>query len=403
MTAPVTETANFSLIDTTIQFNSTTYSASETAGFFNVTVTRTGPPTNVDSVTYSTSDGTAKEGRDYINAQGVVTFEVGETTKTFPILIVNNGYVDASPRTVNVKLIQAQGAFLGDTDTAVLTIVDDDKATGPNPVDDSRAFVQFNYFDFLGRFPDSGGWDFWTNQITTCGSDKACIDVKRINASGAFFLSTEFQATGYLVERIYKTSYGEATANSGLGGPHQMRVPIIRFAEFLSGKEAVGRGVIVGQSGYQDLLENNKQDFVRALIRTQRFIDAYPNSLTPTQFVDQLNQNAGNVLTPGERNDAIALFEGVADSNNIRVRRHALLAVAECPGLVAAERNRAFVLAQYFGYLRRNPDDPPDKPGDYTGYDFWLSKLNEFNGDFVAAQMVQAFINAGEYRQRFGP
>jgi len=403
MTAPVTETANFSLIDTTIQLSSTTYNASETVGFFNVTVTRTGPPTNVDSVTYNTSNGTAKEGRDYINAQGVVTFEKGESTKTFPILIVNNGYIDPSPRTVNVKLVEAQGAFLGSTTTAVLTIVDDDKATGPNPVDDSRAFVQFNYFDFLGRFPDAGGWDFWTNQITSCGSDKGCIDVKRINASGAFFLSIEFQATGYLVERIYKTAYGDATANSGLGGPHQLKVPIIRFAEFLSGKEAVGRGVIVGQAGYQDLLENNKQDFVRALIRTQRFIDAYPNSLTPTQFVDKLNQNAGNVLTPNERNDAIALFEGVPDSNNIRVRRHALLAVAECPGLVAAENNRAFVLAQYYGYLRRNPDDPPDKPGDYTGYEFWLSKLNEFKGDFVAAQMVQAFLSAGEYRNRFGP
>ena len=142
---------------------------------------------------------------------------------------------------------------------------------------------------------------------------------------------------------------------------------------------------------------------MRALVRSQRFIDAYPNELTPAQFIDKLNQNAGSVLTPGERNDAIGLFEGTPDSNDIRVRRHALLAVAECPGLVAAEKNRAFVLAQYYGYLRRNPDDPPDKPGDYTGYDFWLTKLNQFKGDFVAAQMVQAFLSAGEYRQRFGP
>ncbi len=403
MTAPVTEAANFSLIDTTVQLSSATYSASETTGFFNVTVTRTGPPTNIDSVTYATSDGTAKEGRDYVNAQGVVTFNKGETTKTFPLLIINNGYVDPSPRTVNIKLVEAQGAFLGSTTSATLTIVDDDKTNGPNTVDDPRAFVQFHYFDFLGRYPDSGGWDFWTNQITSCGSDKACTDGRRINASGAFFLSIEFQATGYLVERIYKTSYGDATATSGLGGPHQIKVPIIRFSEFLSGKEFVGRGVIGGQAGYEDLLENNKQDFVRALIRTQRFIDAYPNSLTPAQYVDKMNQNAGNVLTPTERNDAIAQFEGQPDTNNIRVRRHVLLAVAECPGLVAAEKNRAFVLSQYYGYLRRNPDDPPDKPGDYTGYDFWLSKLNEFKGDFVAAQMVQAFLASGEYRGRFGP
>jgi hypothetical protein len=55
---------------------------------------------------------------------------------------------------------------------------------------------------------------------------------------------------------------------------------------------------------------------------------------------------------------------------------------------------------QYFGYLRRNPNDAPDS--DYGGYSFWLTKLNQFNGDFVAAEMVKAFLSASEYRQRFG-
>ncbi|HYW70147.1 MAG TPA: Calx-beta domain-containing protein, partial [Pyrinomonadaceae bacterium] len=403
MTAPVTEQANFSLIDTTVQLSAANYSASETAGVFNVTVNRNGPPNHTDSVSYAVTDGTAKEGRDYVNAQGVVTFGLGETSKTFPILIINNSYVNSAPRTVNIKLVQAQGAFLGNPSAAVMTIADDDKTPGPNPIDDPRSFVQFHYFDFLGRFPDSSGWDFWTNEITSCGSDQTCINAKRVNVSGAFFLSTEFQQTGYEVERIYKVSYGDASATSTFNGSHQLKVPVIRFAEFMSGKEAIGRGVIIGQAGALDLLENNKQDFVRALVRTQRFFDAFPNTLTPAQFVDQLNQNAGNVLTPSERTDAINLFVGTPDSSDIRVRRHALLAVADAPGLISAETNRAFVLTQYYGYLRRNPDDPPDKPGDYTGYDFWLSKLNQFNGDFVGAQMVQAFLNAGEYRQRFGP
>ena len=56
---------------------------------------------------------------------------------------------------------------------------------------------------------------------------------------------------------------------------------------------------------------------------------------------------------------------------------------------------------QYFGYLRRNPDDPPD--ADFSGYNFWLAKLNQFNGNYINAQMVQAFLSAIEYRQRFGP
>ena len=56
---------------------------------------------------------------------------------------------------------------------------------------------------------------------------------------------------------------------------------------------------------------------------------------------------------------------------------------------------------QYFGYIRRNPNDPPD--GNFAGFDFWLAKLNAFGGNFIAAEMVKAFISSGEYRQRFGP
>ena len=53
------------------------------------------------------------------------------------------------------------------------------------------------------------------------------------------------------------------------------------------------------------------------------------------------------------------------------------------------------------GYLRRNPNDAPDL--DFSGYNFWLNKLNLFNGNFVNAEMVKAFINSGEYRHRSGP
>jgi hypothetical protein len=67
---------------------------------------------------------------------------------------------------------------------------------------------------------------------------------------------------------------------------------------------------------------------------------------------------------------------------------------------VQREFPRAFVQMQYFGYLRRNPDDQPD--GNLNGYNFWLNKLNQFNGNFVQAEMVKAFINSAEYRHRFG-
>ena len=83
-------------------------------------------------------------------------------------------------------------------------------------------------------------------------------------------------------------------------------------------------------------------------------------------------------------------------------RAQALRFVAEDIDFRQAELNRAFVLMEYFGYLRRNPSDPPDNDG-LSGYNFWLNKLDSFNGDFIKAEMVKAFINSTEYRRRFGP
>jgi hypothetical protein len=86
-------------------------------------------------------------------------------------------------------------------------------------------------------------------------------------------------------------------------------------------------------------------------------------------------------------------------ASGMKSRAQVLRAVAEDQELVKAELSRAFVLMQYFGYLRRNPSDLPDS--DYTGYDFWLNKLNQFHGDYVAAEMVKAFLNSTEYQARF--
>ena len=76
--------------------------------------------------------------------------------------------------------------------------------------------------------------------------------------------------------------------------------------------------------------------------------------------------------------------------------------MAEHPTLAQAEFRRAFVPMQYFGYLRRNPDEAPERDLNYAGWNFWLGKLNENNGNFVQAEMVKAFLDASEYRNRFG-
>ncbi len=159
--------------------------------------------------------------------------------------------------------------------------------------------------------------------------------------------------------------------------------------------------MVVGQTGWETVLENNKQAFTSEFVQRSRFTTALPTTLTPAQFVDNLNQNAANVLSPNERTTAINLFAGAASTSNLTARGQALRQVAEDADLANAEFNRAFVLMQFFGYLRRNPNDAPD--ADYSGYEFWLVKLNQFNGDFQKAEMVKAFIVSSEYRQRFGP
>ena len=102
-----------------------------------------------------------------------------------------------------------------------------------------------------------------------------------------------------------------------------------------------------------------------------------------------MNANTGNSLTASERN---ALVTGL--NNSTETRATVLRKVAENAAFSQREFNRAFVLMQYFGYLRRDPDS--------SGFNFWLAKLNSFGGDFRRAEMVKAFINSTEYRQRFG-
>src|SRR5205807_1977757 len=149
------------------------------------------------------------------------------------------------------------------------------------------------------------------------------------------------------------------------------------------------------------VLENNKQSFVAQFLQRSRFTNALPVTLTPAEFVDRLNQNAGNVMSSSERATAVALFGSATDTSNTTARAQALRQIAENQKLYDSEFNRAFVLMQYFGYLRRNPNDAPDS--DFSGYDFWLTKLDQFKGDFQKSEMVKAFITSGEYRSRFGP
>jgi len=321
-----------------------------------------------------------------------VTFAPGETTKTVSVFIVDDSLKEGS-ETFSVGLTNASNATLG-TATATVTIADNDAANGSNPIDMPDFFVRQHYLDFLNREADTSGLNFWVSNFTQCNNDPQCLAVRQINVSAAFYLSIEFQDTGYLVERIYNAAFGDAMGNSTLGGPHQLAVPIVRINQFLLDTQQIGLGVVVGQGNWQQQLDDNKNSFAAEFVQRPQFTTAFPASLTAAQFVDALNANAGNPLTQSVRDQLVSDL-----SSSAKTRGQVLRAVAENQNLINSEFNRAFVLMQFFGYLRRNPNDPQDS--DYTGYDFWLTKLNQFNGNFINAEMVKAFLSSAEYRQRF--
>ncbi len=236
--------------------------------------------------------------------------------------------------------------------------------------------------------------EVWRHEITLCGTNQSCIDVKRVNVSAAFFLSIEFQQTGYLVYRIYKSAFGNISNIPGAPVP-------VRFNEFIADTKEIGQGVVVGQGNWQQQLENNKQAFASEFVQRSRFTSAYSTSLKPAQFVDMLFANAGVPPSSADRTTVIDEFGGATATADVAARSRALRDVAENSTLNQQEFNRAFVLMQYFGYLRRNPYDPPEPTLDYQGYNFWLSKLNSFGGNYINAEMVKAFILSSEYRQRF--
>ncbi len=328
-------------------------------------------------------------------------FAAGETQKTITVFIVDDAFGEGA-ETFNVTLSNPVACTLGSPAAVSVTINSNESVNGTNPVKDASFntdfFVRQHYLDFFNRAPDAPGLAFWKNQIDECTTQE-CREIRRINVSAAFFLSIEFQQTGYLVERLYKVAYGDGVGTSTFGGTHQLAVPIVRFHEFLADTQQIGRGVIIGNPGADQLLESNKQALIAEFVQRSRFTTAYPASLSAGAFINQLGLNAGpGVLSQAERDQLTADL-----TNGTKTRAQVLRAIAEDSDLFVAETNRAFVLAQFFGYLRRNPNDAPELGLDYTGYDFWLSKLNQFGGNFVNAEMVKAFIISTEYQARFGP
>ena len=289
------------------------------------------------------------------------------------------------------------------TTAKVLNFTVSATAPPPNPIDDAQEFVRWQYRDFLRREPDAPGLAHWTGEITMCNDPTKrnpgeslgdCVARKRANTSAAFFLSPEFQTSGYFVLRVYRGSLGRMPHFGGGATASD---------EFTRDAATVSAGIVVNNQLDPNVINASKAAFVNEFVTRFEFRSIY-DGLNDTQYVDKLFQTTGVTPSSTDRNALIAeagtaggrakvLFKVVDGTTTINNEGHLQFNTTYGKAFYDSLFNAAFVQIEYFGYLLRDPDD--------AGFAFWLGKLNQF-GNFVDAQMVLAFINSPEYRSRFG-
>jgi hypothetical protein len=233
-----------------------------------------------------------------------------------------------------------------------------------NPLDTPEFFVRQQYVDVLGREPDEGGFNYWSNQILGCGSDRQCISARRRDVAAAFFIEDEFQRSGSFLYNVYSTALE--------------RQP--KFVEY-----DIDRTQVVGGAD----LAQSKRAFVESFVQRPEFVTKYSSQTSGEAFVDALLANVSIDLS-GLRDNLIVIYG--AGGSQTQSRAAVLLALADNAAIRVTNYNSAFVLTEYFGYLRRDPDR--------GGYDFWLNVLNNREpGNYRS--MVCAFITSAEYQRRF--
>jgi hypothetical protein len=299
------------------------------------------------------------------------------------------GFYSATPSLVNFTFSPSSRSFslVANKTDAVFTAVADQNESA-NPLKTTEYFVRQQYLDFLNREPDQAGLDYWAAQIRQCGTDAGCIRRRRIAVSNAFFFEPEFQKTGAFVYRLYKEAYGDSVANHGYRPA---------YAQFVSDRARVNPNVAQ--------LAQSLQDLANDFAQRPEFTAKYPADLTAPQFVDavlETMQKGSGANLQSQREALISEFNlGAASSGGGRGRVLYRLADdnEQSPinnhDFLNAEYNRAFVLTEYFGYLKRDPDQ--------GGYDFWLDIVNRFPLRDLRGQnsMVCAFVTSAEYQQRF--
>ena len=362
-----------------VQLGHLGYSAAEATGHIQVFFTRT-DSAGAGSVDYATSDpaaltecnvvnGVASSRCDYATSIGTIRFAAGESLKSVFIPLVNDSYAEGN-ETFTITISNPVGAALGPVTSVNIVVQDNENSNGPNPLDTTAFFVEQHYIDFLGRNPEPAGKQAWMNILAGCppsGIDGNGNFCDRIEVSAGFFRSPEFQDRGYFIYRFY-------SAVGSIPVYEQFTPDFGRVSGFLSDAQ----------------LEANKVAFVNDFMTRSAFQNKYGGTLSsPTAYVDLLLQTVGMPTTGAFRDQ---LVNHLNTSNTSQRRGEVLRTVVERQEVYDKYYREAFVIMQYFGYLRRTAD---------ASYLQWIDTMNQTNGDYRI--MINGFMNSAEYRRRFGP
>jgi hypothetical protein len=282
--------------------------------------------------------------------------------------VESNGFYDVTPSLANYHFNPSNRSFslAGDRTDAVFT-ASADGLVSANAIDTAEYFVRQQYLDFLGREPEAGGFNYWSEQVNSCNGDADCISTRRIDVSAAFFMSQEFRDTGSFVYRLYKAALGRQ----------------LRYSEF-----SADRSQVVGGPN----IEASKTAFADAFLQRAEFTDKYQGQTTAELFVDALLQTMNDSAGVNLSSERAALISRYNEGTSMNASRALVVTqLVDNDSFASAVYNQSFVTMQYFGYLRRTPE--------VEGYNFWLNVLNGDSGNYRG--MVCSFITSAEYQHRF--
>jgi hypothetical protein len=170
-------------------------SAAETAGAIDFTLTLSAPATTTSTVNWTTVNGSATGGQDFVAASGTVTFQAGDTTANVSVVLTDDAVYEGNEQFA-IALSSPTAIVIADGQ-AVGTIVENDSLTPPT-ISINDASVNEGKFNTNGKNAGTPQLTNLTFSLTLSAASTQAITVNFNTADGlATIADNDYQyATG---------------------------------------------------------------------------------------------------------------------------------------------------------------------------------------------------------------